>query len=40
MRFWVGGYTADGAIIVVTGDGSDGAALERIAEQEGASARA
>ena len=33
-------WAADGAIIVVTGDGSDGAALERIAEQEGASARA
>lgn len=33
-------WAADGAIIVVTGDGSDGAALERIAEQEGACARA
>ena len=36
-------WAADGTIIVVTGDGPDGTdepALERIAEQEGASARA
>lgn len=33
-------WAADGTVVVVTGDGADGPALERIAEQEGVSTRA